>query len=56
MSTNVKGVGLLPGFMQRKSSGRGFRGGTRLRDWLKHYATNRKVAGSIPDKFSGFFN
>jgi hypothetical protein len=24
--------------------------------WLKHYATNRKVASSIPDKASGFFN
>jgi len=23
--------------------------GTRWRSWLRHYATNRKVAGSIPD-------
>jgi hypothetical protein len=23
---------------------------------LKHYATGQKVAGSIPDKFIGFFN
>jgi hypothetical protein len=23
--------------------------GTRWRSWLKHYATSRKVAGSIPD-------
>jgi hypothetical protein len=24
-------------------------GGTRYRSWLRHYATSRKVAGSIPD-------
>jgi hypothetical protein len=24
-------------------------GGTRWRDWLRHYVTSRKVAGSIPD-------
>jgi hypothetical protein len=24
-------------------------GGTRLRSWLRHCATSRKVAGSIPD-------
>ena len=24
-------------------------GGTRWRSWLRHCATNRKVAGSIPD-------
>jgi len=23
--------------------------GTRWRSWLRHYATSRKVAGSIPD-------
>jgi hypothetical protein len=28
---------------------RGARGGTRLRSWLRHCATSRKVAGSIPD-------
>jgi hypothetical protein len=30
-------------------------GGTRWRNWLRHYATSRKVAGSIPDVI-GFFN
>jgi hypothetical protein len=24
--------------------------------WLKHYATGRKVTGSIPDEIIGFFN
>jgi hypothetical protein len=31
-------------------------GGTRYRSWLRHYAASRKVAGSIPDEFIGFFN
>jgi hypothetical protein len=31
-------------------------GGTRWRSWLRHYATNRKVVGSIPDDVIGFFN
>jgi hypothetical protein len=26
------------------------------RSWLRHYATNRKAAGSIPDEVIGFFN
>jgi hypothetical protein len=30
--------------------------GTRLRSWLKYYATIRKVAGSIPDEVIGIFN
>jgi hypothetical protein len=29
--------------------------GTRQRSWLKHYATSRKVAGSIHDEVIGFF-
>jgi hypothetical protein len=29
-------------------------GGTR--SWLRHYATSRKVAGSISDEVIGFFN
>jgi hypothetical protein len=29
--------------------------GTRLRSWLRHCATNRKVTGSIPVEVSGFF-
>jgi hypothetical protein len=29
---------------------------TRWCSWLKHYATRRKVAGSIPDEVIGFFN
>jgi hypothetical protein len=31
-------------------------GGTRWHSWLRHYATSRKVAGSIPDEVIGFFN
>jgi hypothetical protein len=27
-----------------------------MRSWLKHYATSQKVAGSIPDEVTGFFN
>jgi hypothetical protein len=30
-------------------------GGARWRSWLRHYATNRQVAGSIPDGFIGIF-
>jgi hypothetical protein len=29
---------------------------TRYRSWLRHYATSRKVAGSILDEVVGFFN
>jgi rRNA maturation protein Nop10 len=29
---------------------------TRWRSWLRHYATNQKVAGSIPDGVSGIFH
>jgi hypothetical protein len=28
----------------------------RQRTWLRHYATSRKVAGSIANEFIGFFN
>jgi hypothetical protein len=31
-------------------------GCTFLRSWLGHYATSRKVAGSIPDEVIGIFN
>jgi hypothetical protein len=31
-------------------------GGTRCRSWLKHGATSRKVAGSIPDGVIGIFH
>jgi hypothetical protein len=30
--------------------------GTQERSWLRHYATSQKVAGSIPDEATGFFN
>jgi len=30
-------------------------GGTRWRSWLRHRATSRKVAGSIPDDVIGIF-
>ena len=30
--------------------------GTRWRSWLRHCATNRKVAGSIPDGVTGIFH
>jgi branched-subunit amino acid transport protein len=29
---------------------------TRYPSWLRHYATSRKVAGSIPDEVTEFFN
>jgi hypothetical protein len=29
--------------------------GTRYRSWLRHYATGRKVAGSIPEEVIRFF-
>jgi len=31
-------------------------GGTRWRSWLRHCATSRKGAGSIPDGFTGIFH
>jgi len=31
-------------------------GGTRWRSWLRHCATSRKVAGSIPDSVIGIFH
>jgi hypothetical protein len=31
------------------------KGGTRSRNWLKHYVTSRKVAGSRPDEVNEFF-
>jgi hypothetical protein len=34
----------------------GFEGGTRWRSWLRHYSASRKVAGSVPHEFIGFFN
>jgi hypothetical protein len=30
--------------------------GVRRRIWLTHYATSRKIVGSIPDEVGGFFN
>jgi hypothetical protein len=30
-----------------------YKGGTRWRSWLRHCATNRKIAGSIPDGVNG---
>jgi hypothetical protein len=32
-----------------------FAGGTGYRTWLRHYATSRKIAGSIPNELIGFF-
>jgi hypothetical protein len=37
-----------------KASGKSRWGGPRCRSWLRHCATNRQVAGSIPDCVSGF--
>ena len=31
------------------------RGGRAVAQWLRHYATNRQVAGSIPDDVIGIF-
>ena len=33
-----------------------FNGGTRWRSWSRHCATNRKVAGSIPDGLIGIYH
>ena len=33
----------------------GFQGGRAVAEWLRHYATNRQVAGSIPDVVMGIF-
>jgi hypothetical protein len=30
--------------------------GTAVAQWLQYYATNRKVAGSIPDGVTGIFH
>jgi hypothetical protein len=40
----------IPLFLQAKP------GGTQYHSWLRHCATSRKVAGSIPDEVIGFFN
>jgi hypothetical protein len=32
-----------------------FNGGKRYSSWLRHYATSRKVTGSIPDEVIGLF-
>jgi hypothetical protein len=31
-------------------------GGSRLRSWLRHFDTSRKVVGSIPDGATGIFH
>jgi hypothetical protein len=33
-----------------------YMGGTRQRNWLRHYATSRNVVGSILDDVIEFFN
>ena len=38
------------------TSARDVDGGTRWRSWLRHCATNWKVAGSIPDGVIGIFH
>ena len=38
----------FPNFAQYNSSGLYLGGGTAVAQWLRCYATNRKVAGSIP--------
>jgi hypothetical protein len=35
------------------SGSTGIRKGRAVAQWLRHYATNRQVAGSIPDGFIG---
>ena len=42
----------LPGFYTMNF----YRWVTRWRSWLRHWATNRKVAGSIPDGVIGIFH
>jgi hypothetical protein len=42
--------------LEYSSVGKEFNGGTLWRIWLRHYATSRNVAGSIPDEVTEFFN
>jgi hypothetical protein len=42
-------------FLNLRSVCMGPGGDTRWLSWLRHYATSRKVAGSIPDEVTGFF-
>jgi hypothetical protein len=44
----MKSVAFIP-ILQDTNSARLLHGGTRWRNWLRHCATSRKVAGSIPD-------
>ena len=41
---------------QNKTVNGSVNGGTRWRSWLRHCATSRKVAGSIPDGVIGIFH
>jgi hypothetical protein len=34
----------------------GFIMGHAVAQWLRHYATSRKISGSRPDEVNGFFN
>jgi hypothetical protein len=45
----------LPSFLEKGGSHMASVG-PRWRSWLRHCATNRMVAGSIPDGVSGFFH
>jgi hypothetical protein len=47
------GLGIFTHFYIRLSK---LKGGTRYRSLLRHYATRRKVAGSIPYDVIVFFN
>ena len=47
---------LIAGDNTRTVNSTSFMGGTQWRSWLRHCATSRKVAGSIPDCVIGIFH
>jgi hypothetical protein len=50
-------LGLTMGFTLYQASRALTAGGNALKSgWLRHYATSRKIVGSIPDEVIGFFN
>jgi hypothetical protein len=53
LSYSMKNFGIVPPLIRsRPLPSKSF---LKERSWFRHYATNRKVAGSIPDEVTGFF-
>jgi hypothetical protein len=42
--------------LDKNKTQQSFNGDTRRRSWLRHCATSRKIAGSIPDGVIGIFH